>query len=93
VKWSVSDSVRQRKTNYRSSRGKYKSKTKLARKSDVQVALTVRGKQYEIASGEKKETLHARRQVKLSGDVPLNPRVLIDAVAELYGSVNPTGGK
>jgi hypothetical protein len=90
LRWSVSDTVRERHKSYKSRSGKYKTKTKIARKSDIEVQLTIRGKSYAVADGEKKETRHARRVVKTAG--ALDPGEVLAPIAELFAGVQPAGG-
>jgi len=91
LRWSVTDTVRARRKSYKSRSGKYKTKTKIARKSDIEVQLTVRGKSYAVAGGEKKETRQARRVVKTAGG-SLDPGELLAPIAELFAGVQPAGG-
>jgi hypothetical protein len=94
VRWSVVDTLRVRKKT-RTRGGKTKTKTKYAKKCEVDVEVTIRNKTYAVDAadavdkGDKKTTLRESRVAKSEGNEPSDPRLLIEAVAEVYRGVTP----
>ncbi|HEU4889808.1 MAG TPA: hypothetical protein VFV49_18135 [Thermoanaerobaculia bacterium] len=92
LSWEVTDEVRERKKTKRNPRGKYKTKTKYRKKTDIEVEVALRKKTYamtaqspgEVTSGDKRNKVRMEREVRSDSLDPLNPRVLIDVVADVY---------
>jgi hypothetical protein len=93
LSWSVTDEVRERTKTKRTPRGKYKTKTKYLKKTDIQVEVGLRKKSYEVTvdmpgrlvtSGMKRNRVRQKREFRTDSLEPLSPRVLIDAVAGVY---------
>lgn len=92
LSWEVTDEVRERKKTKRNARGKYKTKTKYRKKTEIEVELGLRKKTYEVTaqapgavtSAGKRNKVQMEREVRSDSLDPLNPRVLIDAVADVY---------
>ena len=98
LSWSVSDTIRERKKTKRNPRGKYKTKTKYAKKTDVDVELGLKRKLYEVGgppadgevtSDDKRSTVRVSRQLKTDSLDPVDPRALIDLIADVYRSASP----
>jgi uncharacterized membrane protein YkoI len=93
--WSVSDTIRERKKTKRNPRGKYKTKTKYSKKTEVDVELGLRRKLYEldaatadgeVTSDQKRSTVRVSRKLKTDSLDPVDPRSLIDLIADVYRS-------
>lgn len=99
LSWSIEDSIRERKKTKRNARGKYKTKTKYTKKSDIDVELGLRKKLYdvsrpagaEIEDDEKRNTVKHSRKIKSPSLDPLDPRALIDLLTEVYRNTSPAG--
>ncbi|MGZ8781651.1 MAG: hypothetical protein ACXW31_17170, partial [Thermoanaerobaculia bacterium] len=94
VSWSVTDRIRERKKTKRNARGKYKSKTKYTKKIDLDVQLALRTKTYALAGAEvsgdgKRSKVEVQRSLRTESLDPIDPRVLIDAIAEVYRAARP----
>ena len=97
LSWSITDYIRERKKTKRNPRGKIKSKTKYSKKSYIEVDLGLRKKLYEVApppgaeidSGAKRNSVRVARTVRSASIDPLDPRALIDLVADIYRNARP----
>ncbi|MGZ5458311.1 MAG: hypothetical protein ACXW4P_26680 [Thermoanaerobaculia bacterium] len=94
LSWSVTDRIRERKKTKRNARGKYKSKTKYTKKIDLDVQLALRTKTYALAGAEvsgdgKRSKVEVQRSLRTESLDPIDPRVLIDAIAEVYRAARP----
>ena len=92
LRWSVVDMLRHRTRTKKSRSGKYKTKTKESRKCSVDVELTVRNKAYAVTggeAGEKRTTLTAKKTYKLAGEVPTDPKYILEPITELFQQVSP----
>lgn len=94
LRWSVTDRIRERKKTKRNARGKYKSKTKYRKISDLEVQLAMRTKTYTVAHAAitndgKRSKLEVQRSVRTNSLDPVDPRALIDAVTGVYRSLKP----
>jgi hypothetical protein len=94
LRWSVTDSIRERKKTKRNARGKYKTKTKYRKVTDVEVQLAMRTKTYavsdaEVSSDGKRSKLEVQRSVRSDSLDPVDPRTLIDAITGVYRSLKP----
>ncbi|HET8775324.1 MAG TPA: hypothetical protein VFP80_16105 [Thermoanaerobaculia bacterium] len=94
LRWSVTDRIRERKKTKRNARGKYKSKTKYRKISDLEVQLAMRTKTYTVAHAAitndgKRSKLDVQRSVRTSSLDPIDPRTLIDAITGVYRSLKP----
>ena len=94
VSWSVTDEVRERKKTKKNARGKYKSKTKYRKKTDLEVEVALLKKTYamnpvsdgEVSSDEKRNKVKLEREIRSESLDPLDPKALIDLVADVYRS-------
>jgi len=93
LRWSVADVIRHRSVTKKTSRGKWKTKTKDSKKCNVDAELTVRNKAYEVTgeaeAGEKKTTLTVSRTIKIAGVAATDPKIILEVIAELYQRVQP----
>jgi hypothetical protein len=94
LSWSVTDEIRERKKTKKNARGKYKTKTKYRKKTDLEVEVALLKKTYamdalsegEVSSDEKRNKVQLEREVRTESLDPLDPKVLIDLVADVYRS-------
>ncbi len=94
LSWSVTDRIRERKKTKRNARGKYKSKTKYTKKIDLDVQLALRTKTYALGGAEvsgdgKRSKVEVQRSIRTESLDPIDPRLLIDAIAEVYRAARP----
>jgi hypothetical protein len=96
LSWNVTDSIRERKKTKRNPRGKIKTKTKYKKKSDIEVSMGLRKKTYALAATEGETSSDAKRNtVRLSREVitasldPIDPRALLDLVADVFRTARP----
>ena len=94
LSWSVTDRIRERKKTKKNPRGKYKSKTKYRKVSDLEVRLSLRTKTYALAEAElsadgKRSKVEVQRSVRTDSLDPIDPRALVDAIAEVYRAARP----
>lgn len=106
LQWSVADTQREVQRTKRNPRGKIKKKTKIKKRSQVDVWLTLPHKRYRLArhgpatevkklnvkEGDKRDKVHVRRVLKdVQGPVPLE--ALSTALREAYAQARPRGGR
>lgn len=96
LSWNVTDEIRERKKTKRNARGKYKTKTKYRKKTEIEVEMALRKKTYAMtpsadsaladstSSDEKHHRVSLEREVRTESLDPIDPRVLIDVVANVY---------
>ena len=92
LSWRVTDSIRERKKTKRNARGKYKTKTKYRKKTDLEVRLGLRKKTYdvtavadaEVTSGAKRNVVVREQEIRSASLDPTDPRALIDLIADVY---------
>lgn len=92
LSWRVTDAIRERKKTKRNPRGKYKSKTKYTKKTNLEVTLGLRKKTYELAapadadvtSSAKRNVVTREQVVRTESLDPIDPRALIDLIADVY---------
>lgn len=98
LSWSVTDRIRERSKTKRNPRGKYKSKTKITKKSYLEVEVGLRNKLYEVQnapanadvkSDDKRTRVRVAHEVRSVSIDPIEPRALIDLVADVYGRTKP----
>jgi hypothetical protein len=94
LSWSVTDRIRERKKTKRNPRGKYKTKTKYTKKTDLEVRLALRTKTYALADAEvssdgKRSKVEVQRSLRSDSLAPIDPRALVDAIIEVYRSARP----
>lgn len=96
LKWSVTDKIRERKKTKRNPRGKIKTKTKYKKKSEIEVAMGLRKKTYEMTAtegqmsgDEKRHSVKLEREVVSASLDPIDPRALLDLVADVFRSAAP----
>jgi hypothetical protein len=96
LSWQVTDSIRERRKTKRTSRGKHKTKTKYKKKSEIEVSMALRKKTYalvategELSSDEKRNTVRVSREVITASLDPIDPRALLDLVADVFRSARP----
>jgi hypothetical protein len=98
LSWRVTDSIRERKKTKRNARGKYKTKTKYTKKTDLEVSLRLRKKTYdltapaeaEVTSDAKRNIVVMEQQIRSASLDPLDPRALIDLIADVYRNARVT---
>jgi len=94
VHWSVTDNILERKKTKKNARGKYKTKTKYKKKTEIEVEVGLLKKSYalnpmdeaEMTSDDKRNKVHLEREARTQSLDPLDPKVLIDLVADVYRS-------
>ena len=93
LSWNVTDNILVREKTKKNPRGKYKSKTKYKKKTELQVDLALRKKTYAMtpsvtsdpaAGDDKRYKLEREREVRSASLDPLDPKELIDLVADVY---------
>lgn len=94
LSWSVMDRIRERKKTKKNPRGKYKSKTKYRKVTDLEVRLSLRTKTYALAEAElsadgKRGKVEVQRSVRTDSLDPIDPRALVDAITEVYRAARP----
>jgi hypothetical protein len=97
LSWQVTDTIRERQKTKRNARGKYKSKTKYSKKSELEVELALRKKTYdignvraaEVTQDEKKNTVRVETKVRSATLDAVAPRALIDLVVSVYAKAKP----
>lgn len=92
--WSVTDRIRERTKTKRNPRGKYKTKTKYTKKTDLEVTVALRTKAFavrnaELSSDGKRGKVEVQRSIRTDSLDPIDPRALIDAIAGVYRSATP----
>jgi hypothetical protein len=103
LRWTIQDDVRESKRTKRNRRGKYKTKTRHYKRSQISIIVSLPSKRYvvrdldapgqsvEIQRGPKRCTIKLKRKVKLKSLDPIDPRLLIDAISLAYRSATPVG--
>jgi hypothetical protein len=94
LSWNVTDEIRERKKTKRNARGKYKTKTKYRKKTDLEVQVALLKKTYamnplsegDVSSDEKRHKVQLEREIRSESLDPLDPKALIDLVADVYRS-------
>lgn len=98
LSWTVTETIRERRKTKRNARGKHKTKTKYSKKTDVEVELGLKKKLYELTAGppegevtsdEKRSKVRLSRELKTDSLEPVDPKALIDLVADVYRSASP----
>ncbi|HVE70168.1 MAG TPA: hypothetical protein VNI54_02280 [Thermoanaerobaculia bacterium] len=96
LSWKVEDKIRERKKTKRNARGKTKTKTKYKKKSEIDVSVAMRKKTYalgetqgEISSDDKRHVVKLEREVITASLDPIDPRALLDLVAQVYRTARP----
>lgn len=98
LSWTVTETIRERQKTKRNARGKHKTKTKYSKKTEVEVELGLKKKLYEVTAGpaegevtsdEKRNKVRVSRELKTDSLEPVDPKVLIDLVADVYRSASP----
>lgn len=89
LSWSVTDRIRERTKTKRNPRGKFKTKTKYTKKTDLEVSLALRTKIYALPDGEvsrdgKRSKVEIQRSVRMESLDAIDPRALIDAITDVY---------
>lgn len=95
LSWSVTDRIRERKKTKKNPRGKYKTKTKYKKVSDLEVRLALRTKSFSVANGElsadgKRNKVEVERRVRTDSLAPIDSRTLVDAITDVYRAARPT---
>lgn len=98
LSWRVTDSIRERKKTKRNARGKYKTKTKYRKKTDLEVRLGLRKKTYDVTavadadvtSGAKRNVVVREQEIRSASLDPTDPRALIDLIADVYRNARVT---
>lgn len=95
LSWSVTDRIRERKKTKKNPRGKYKTKTKYKKVSDLEVRLALRTKSFSVADAGlsadgRRSKVEVERRVRTDSLAPIDPRTLIDAITDVYRAARPT---
>lgn len=98
LSWSVTDVIRERKKTKRNPRGKYKTKTKYSKKTNLEVTVGLRKKMYdvtapmesELSADEKRSNVTLERQIQSASLDPIAPRSLVDLIAAVYRNASLT---
>ena len=97
LSWTVTDFIRERRKTKKTPRGKYKTKMKYSKKTQIDVELGLKKKLYDVtASGDaevtddgKRNTVRVSRELKSASIDPIDPAVLIDLIAGVYRNARP----
>lgn len=97
LSWSVNDFIRERSKTKRNPRGKIKSKTKYAKKTEIEVQMALKKKTYDLAtpaggemsSDAKRNVVKLSRRFRSDSLDPVDPRALLDLVADVFRSTRP----
>lgn len=97
MKWSIVDSIRERKKTKKNPRGKIKTKTKYTKKTEIEVSVALRTKTYaitppgdaEIKRGEKKNVVTVSRRIRSAALDPIHPTAFVELVANVFQRVRP----
>lgn len=97
LRWSITDSIRERQKTKRNARGKHKTKTRYSKKTSIDVEVSLESKQYELGEveavkvieGERKNRVRVNRRVKMDSLDPIHPREIVDLVANVYRGAQP----
>jgi hypothetical protein len=102
LRWHVVDEVIESKRSKRSRSNKWKTKTHEVKRSAIAVSVALPTKTYAVAAGaakpnlklalaadDKRTTVKLVRKIKAKDLDPIDPRALIDTVAEAYRRVTP----
>ncbi|MEO8379221.1 MAG: hypothetical protein ABI779_06120 [Acidobacteriota bacterium] len=89
LSWTVTDRIRERTMTKKNARGKYKTKTKYKKVSDLEVQVGLRTKSFTVAGAElsadgKRSKVEVERRVRTDSLDPIDPRTLIDAITSVY---------
>jgi hypothetical protein len=92
VWWSITDAIRERKKTKKNPRGKYKTKTKYAKKTKIEVEVGLQKKVYalqgnagdRVKAGEKRNDVQIQRRQRSASLDAIEPRALIDIIAGVY---------
>jgi len=94
LSWEVTDSIRERQQT--KTGRKTKTKTKYKKKSSIDVEMGLRRKTYEltatageVSSDDKRHTVRLSRQVVTTSLDPIDPRALLDLVADVFRTARP----
>lgn len=103
LRWHVVDEVIESRRTKRSRSNKLKTKTRQAKRSAIAVSVALPTKTYAVAAGapkpnvklalaadDKRTTVKLVRKVKAKNLDPIDPRALIDTVAEAYRRATPS---
>ncbi|HWW59847.1 MAG TPA: hypothetical protein VN181_00640 [Thermoanaerobaculia bacterium] len=99
MKWSIVDTIRERKKTKKNPRGKIKTKTKYTKKTKIEVSVALRTKTYaitpagdaEIKRGEKKNVVSVSRRIRTAALDPIHPTAFVELVADVFKRVRPAG--
>jgi hypothetical protein len=105
--WSIAEEVTVSKRTKRTSRGKHKTKTRTYKRVRMTVDLALPSKTYAVdpgaagaatdakvraKEGEKRNTLHLSRRIKVRSENPIHPRVFLELIADAYRRARPAEG-
>lgn len=94
LRWSIVDSIRERKKTKSNARGKTKTKTKYVKKTEIEVQVGLQKKRYELdmeptRSDEKRNTVNVTRNLRTDSLDPISPNEVIEAVASVFRNARP----
>ena len=102
LQWDVTDDVVESQRTKRTARGKYKTKTKYRKETNLTVNVSLPTKEYAVAAlppaegekvkvkeGEKRTTFHLSKKVKTKSIDPVDPMELFGLISEAYRRVRP----
>jgi len=98
LSWRITDTIRERQKTKRNPRGKIKTKTKYAKKSDIEVAVGLRNKTYaigsdagDVKSGDKRNTVQMYHRHRSASLDPIPTEALIGLITAVYSKTRPAG--
>jgi hypothetical protein len=97
LRWKVVDHIRVRTKTRRNPRGKIKTKTKYAKKCDIEVNVAMKKRDYEVKapaegslkSDEKKSVVKVSHRSRHASLDPISPREIIDVIVSVYRNAKP----
>lgn len=96
LSWRVTESIRERSKTKRTARGKIKTKKKYKKKSEIEVSMGLKKKTYALAEtagavtdDAKRRTVRVSREVVTASLDPIDPRALLDLVADVFRGTRP----
>lgn len=94
LSWRAVDTIRERRKTKKNARGKIKTKTKYRKKTEIEVRMALRKKTYALPEGEssddaKRNVVKRSREERVDSLDPVDPRVLLDLIADVYRGTRP----
>jgi hypothetical protein len=99
VRWNIADEIRERSRTKRNPRGKYKTKVKYRKRTDIDVALSLLKQDWvidstpapdvKIGGDEKKSVIRVSRVVETDSLAAIEPAAFLDVVGAAYRRAKP----